>query len=267
MANKYLGDIKSWVWGNKPTKITWTYTQHLNYGGNPAKYAGIDIRMTSWPLYSPDNGVVYQSFRDSGGAEIITLKHNTKSFTGFTQYAHLSSRLVEKGQKIKKGQIIGYSGKTGSVPYHLHFAVIRGDTYRNDRRFDPYNYLLSVSDPNPKPPVAPKPPVEAPKPPEPTPAPVEEEKPVEAIVEPRKEEVATIEVAPKVGDDTKMAEEQVGVVKKWYQSKTIWASLATVVTGLGLFFSGEQSLEELLLSLVGVVFGVLRFVTDSGVER
>ena len=65
-----------------------------------------------------------------------------------TEYVHLLARLVEKGQKVKKGQLIGRTGKSGKVTGpHLHFALIKGTTYLNSKRVDPHAYLLSVSAP------------------------------------------------------------------------------------------------------------------------
>ena len=55
-------------------------------------------------------------------------------------------------------------------------------------------------------------------------------------------------------------------MKKVWQSKTLWVSLATVCTGIGLYVSGEQSLQELVLAAVGAVFAVLRLITDKKVE-
>lgn len=54
--------------------------------------------------------------------------------------------------------------------------------------------------------------------------------------------------------------------KKVWESKTMWAAITAVVTGLGLFFTGEQSLEELLVSVMGLVFGALRMVSSSEVK-
>ena len=66
-------------------------------------------------------------------------------------YAHLKSRTVSVGQKVKGGQVIGYSGNTGRVnptptasnPYagtHLHFEirVKRNGSYV---KVDPTQYI------------------------------------------------------------------------------------------------------------------------------
>lgn len=49
-----------------------------------------------------------------------------------TRYAHLSSYCVKYGQRVKEGEIIGYSGVTGNVfGAHLHFEVILGGKRTN----------------------------------------------------------------------------------------------------------------------------------------
>ena len=57
-----------------------------------------------------------------------------------TLYAHLKygTVLVNKGDKVKKGQVIGYMGNTGrSRGVHLHFEIRN----RQDRRINPLPYL------------------------------------------------------------------------------------------------------------------------------
>ena len=49
--------------------------------------------------------------------------------------------------------------------------------------------------------------------------------------------------------------------KKWYKSKEMWSAITLFVGGLAAFATGEQSLQELLISVVGLVFGILRVQT------
>ena len=54
-----------------------------------------------------------------------------------TAYAHLDKALVERGQSVVQGQVIGTLGKTGSVDSpQLHFEIRRGS-----RALDPADYL------------------------------------------------------------------------------------------------------------------------------
>lgn len=56
-----------------------------------------------------------------------------------TFYAHLSKILVKNGQKITRGQVIGYVGNTGkSTSPHLHYEV-----RKNGRAIDPINYFFN----------------------------------------------------------------------------------------------------------------------------
>ena len=54
-----------------------------------------------------------------------------------------------------------------------------------------------------------------------------------------------------------------GNTKKLIESKTFWAGLATICTGVSLFVAGEQDLQELLMSAMGVVFIILRIFTKK----
>ena len=56
----------------------------------------------------------------------------------YTLYAHLKSVSVVKGERVKKGQKIGYMGETGNAyGVHLHFEVRNS----NNQRINPEPYL------------------------------------------------------------------------------------------------------------------------------
>ena len=56
-----------------------------------------------------------------------------------TFYAHLNKYIVKRGQKVKRGDLIGYVGSTGtSTAPHLHYEVIK-----NKRKENPVNYYFN----------------------------------------------------------------------------------------------------------------------------
>lgn len=86
------------------------------------------------PVYAAEDGTVDQT-QDWDGhtrtgmqsyGNMVRIRHaDYKSKTLQTRYAHLSSYCVKYGQRVKEGEIIGYSGVTGNVfGAHLHFEVI-----------------------------------------------------------------------------------------------------------------------------------------------
>ena len=99
-------------------------------------YHALDFKMrVGEPVYAARDGVVVRSvehFTENGGREmrdkanVIMIMHNDGTFAS---YVHLKAKgsLVEIGQKILKGELIGYSGNTGfSSQPHLHFVVRDG---------------------------------------------------------------------------------------------------------------------------------------------
>lgn len=110
------------------------------YGG--ADLAGVGhlaIDIQSWygaPIYAADNGVVSASGWDGyGGGNAVTINHGNGMST---TYAHMmSAPLVSVGQRVERGQIIGYEGASGlATGPHLHFEV-----KINGQRVNPLNYV------------------------------------------------------------------------------------------------------------------------------
>lgn len=88
-------------------------------------HAGIDIRtVEGTPIFAVADGVVTKAAPDSkgvenGGGHMIFVDFG-KGTEG--RYMHLSGYGVKAGDKVKAGQVIGFTGNTGdsSAP-HLHF--------------------------------------------------------------------------------------------------------------------------------------------------
>ena len=90
---------------------------------------------TGTPVYATGNGTVTTSGRQSGYGLTIEIDHG---FDYQTLYAHLSKIMVKRGQKVKRGEIIGLVGSTGkSTGPHLHYEVIN-----KGRKVNPVNYYL-----------------------------------------------------------------------------------------------------------------------------
>ena len=91
------------------------------------------------PVYATADGVVKTTTREKYFGRYIVINHK---FGYQTKYAHLSKYIVKKGQKVKRGQIIGFMGNTGrSTGTHLHYEVLRYGRHRN-----PYKYLNKSED-------------------------------------------------------------------------------------------------------------------------
>src|SRR5436190_14355511 len=87
-------------------------------------------------VYATANGqvaTVEEKFNSYG--KLIIIDHG---FGYTTRYAHLQSFLVKAGQKIKRGEKIGYVGNTGlSTAPHLHYEILV-----NGKQIDPVHYFF-----------------------------------------------------------------------------------------------------------------------------
>jgi murein DD-endopeptidase MepM/ murein hydrolase activator NlpD len=95
---------------------------------------------TGTPIYATGDGVVYKADASlSGYGNHIEINHG---YGYKTLYAHLSKYKCRPGQRVKRGDIIGYVGSTGrSQAPHLHYEVLK-----NGERVNPLNfYYGSIS--------------------------------------------------------------------------------------------------------------------------
>ncbi len=110
--------------------------------GRKIFHEGIDIANKKGTLVHATADGVISSTKYSGSFGNNVLISHKYGFS--TRYAHLSKILVDKGQKVKKGEVIGLMGSTGrSTGTHLHYEVRRYGRYR-----DPEPYLVKSADLN-----------------------------------------------------------------------------------------------------------------------
>jgi murein DD-endopeptidase MepM/ murein hydrolase activator NlpD len=98
------------------------------------RHTGIDIGLSvGSSVKAADGGVVTYSGYSSSYGRYIIVDHGSNMTT---LYAHNSSLLVSKGEKVFKGQLIAYSGNTGnSTGPHLHFEVRINGVPKNPRNY------------------------------------------------------------------------------------------------------------------------------------
>ena len=99
-------------------------------------HTGIDFAAPKGtPVYASGDGVVRGlDHRDFGGYGIVCVIDH--GYTYQSLYAHLSKLNVKPGQKVKRGEIIGFVGTTGlSVGPHLHYEVLKNGKPINPVKF------------------------------------------------------------------------------------------------------------------------------------
>ena len=87
------------------------------------------------PVLATGDGVVTKAQYDSGWGRYVKIDHG---YGYETIYAHLYKINVKKGQKIKRGDVIGKSGNSGrAAGFHLHYEV-----HKNKKVDDPKKYFF-----------------------------------------------------------------------------------------------------------------------------
>lgn len=100
-------------------------------------HEGLDIiNDVGTSVYASADGVVRYSGRTQGGyGTVIEISHG---YGYSTLYAHLSQVMVKPGQTVRRGELIGKSGRSGLVSGpHLHYEV-----RYNGRKQNPVDYFF-----------------------------------------------------------------------------------------------------------------------------
>jgi murein DD-endopeptidase MepM/ murein hydrolase activator NlpD len=125
------GDVERWQALGRATPSIWPALGWLTDGfgrrtdpftGDPAQHLGLDIAADKGqPVYATADGVIESAAWANDFGNLVVIGHE---FGLATRYAHLSRFVVRAGQRVARGEVIGYIGSTGrSSGPHLHYEV------------------------------------------------------------------------------------------------------------------------------------------------
>ena len=119
-------------------------TRKMHYGMDFSAKTGTEI-------YATGDGIVSKIKRSKRGyGNYVKINHG---FGYETLYAHMSKYIVKRGQKVKRGEVIGYVGNSGiSTEPHLPYEVRKDNKkinpmnfYYNDLSPEEYEKMLEIS--------------------------------------------------------------------------------------------------------------------------
>ncbi|WP_062208723.1 M23 family metallopeptidase [Demequina oxidasica] len=130
-------------WMNYPTKVPYITSEygmrfHPIFHYNRL-HAGTDFRAyCGTPIYAAASGTVaWATYRAGFGNQVLVDHGIINGNAVMSSYNHFSQFAVSAGQHVAKGQLVGYSGNTGSsTACHLHFEV-----YVNGATVNPMSIL------------------------------------------------------------------------------------------------------------------------------
>jgi murein DD-endopeptidase MepM/ murein hydrolase activator NlpD len=116
------------------------------------RHKGMDFSApTGTPIFATSDGRITRADgRSAGYGKHIRIDHG---YGYLTLYAHLSDYNVRRGQRVKRGDVIGYVGNTGrSVAPHLHYEVRKDGVavdpinfYYGDLDTEEFNAMLDAA--------------------------------------------------------------------------------------------------------------------------
>ncbi len=125
------------------SKITSAFGNARIYNKKAKSYhSGTDFRAkVGTDIKASNNGVVALTMNRFYLGKVVYIDHGRGTYS---YYSHMDKIDVKKGQKVKKGQIIGKSGKTGRITGpHLHYALRLYNTTVDPLQYmEVYNQIL-----------------------------------------------------------------------------------------------------------------------------
>ena len=104
------------------------------FNGEGAFHSGVDISTDyGHPVIAPADGIVTEADMMSGYGRMIQIDHGRGIST---RYGHLSAFAVTPGQRVHRGDVIGFVGQSGrSTGPHLHYEVRINNTPVNPSKY------------------------------------------------------------------------------------------------------------------------------------
>ena len=122
------------------------------YYKKPKFHYGVDFSAPQGtPIYATGNGTVKKTKKSRRGfGNHIVIDHG---YGYESLYAHMQKYTVRRGQKVKRGDLIGYVGNSGkSTAPHLHYEVHKNGTkvnpayyFHNDLTPEEYDRMLELA--------------------------------------------------------------------------------------------------------------------------
>jgi murein DD-endopeptidase MepM/ murein hydrolase activator NlpD len=112
-----------------------TFGKRLDpFTGRPDFHPGIDISTPiGTRIVAPADGIVLSTAHSGGYGNAIIIDHG---YGVVSRYGHLDSYNVRPGQRVRRGDVIGFVGNTGrSTGPHLHYEVWVRDQAQNPIHF------------------------------------------------------------------------------------------------------------------------------------
>jgi murein DD-endopeptidase MepM/ murein hydrolase activator NlpD len=118
--------------------ITDSFGERMDpFSGEGAFHTGVDVAADyGAPVHATADGVIVTADNHSGYGRVVIIDHG---FGLTTWYAHLSSYAVVAGTRVKRGEVVGYTGISGrSTGPHVHYEV-----RMNNAPVNPWRYMKS----------------------------------------------------------------------------------------------------------------------------
>lgn len=118
--------------------ITDSFGERLDpFSGEGAFHTGVDVASDyGAPVHATADGIVTIAENHSGYGRVVVIDHG---FGITTWYAHLSAFSAVPGARVKRGEVVGYTGISGrSTGPHVHYEV-----RMNNAPVNPWRYMRS----------------------------------------------------------------------------------------------------------------------------